>query len=221
MKKVESWRRKPKGDKRDRTRATLLEAARAIVREKGHARTTLAAVARRAGMTTGAIYGNFKNREELFIALGQTYWAPVKPRIKQRATFAEVMHAMAEATLEAIPERTTAAVGRLTGLAYALESPELRARVREVTAASYKLGAEWLRTLGDQRDLPMPPEQLVCVIHALIEGLVLQRILTPELFPDELFFAAFEALAHHRREPNLNAIPVVEEPGAGKGPWSD
>jgi hypothetical protein len=67
----------------------------------------------------------------------------------------------------------------------------------------------------------MPPEQLVCVIHALIEGLVLQRILTPELFPDEVFFAAFEGLAHHRREPNLNATPVVEEPGAGKGPASD
>ena len=33
------------------------------------------------------------------------------------------MHAMAKATLEAIPERTTAAVGRLTGLAYALTSP--------------------------------------------------------------------------------------------------
>jgi len=208
VKKVESWRRKPKGDKRDRTRATLLEAARAIVREKGHARTTLAAVARRAGMTTGAIYGNFKNREELFIALGQTYWAPVKPRIKQRATFAEVMHAMAEATLEAIPERTTAAVGRLTGLAYALESPELRARVREVTAGSYEFGAEWLRTLGDERELPMPPEHLVRVIHTLIEGLVLHRILTPELFPDEVFFAAFGALAHHRSDPNLNATPV-------------
>jgi Tetracyclin repressor-like, C-terminal domain len=109
----------------------------------------------------------------------------------------------------------------LTGLAYALESPELRARVREVTTASYELGAEWLRTLGDQRELPMPPEQLVCVIHALIEGLVLQRILTPELFPDEVFFAAFETLAHHRREPNLSATPVVEEPGARKGPASD
>ena len=197
LKKAESWRRRPKGDKRDRTRATLLEAARAIVREKGHARTTLAAVARRAGMTTGAIYGNFKNREELFIALGQAYWAPVKPRIKQGATFAEAMHAMAEATLEAIPERTTAAVGRLTGLAYALENAELRARVREVTAASYELGAEWLRTLGDPRELPIPPEQLVRVIHALIEGLVLQRILTPELFSDDVFFAAFEALTDH------------------------
>jgi AcrR family transcriptional regulator len=173
-----------------------------MIREKGYARTTLEAVARRAGMTTGAIYGNFKNRDELFIALGQTYWAPVKPRIEPGATFAEVMHAMAKATLEAIPERTTAAVGRLTGLAYALTSPDLRARVREITAGSYELGEEWLRTLGDERELPMPPEHLVRVIHALIEGLVLQRILTPELFPDKVFFAAFDALAHHRREPS-------------------
>ena len=66
MKKPSSdSRRKPKGDKRDRTRAALLEAARALVREKGHARTTLEEVAARAGMTTGAIYGNFRNRDEL------------------------------------------------------------------------------------------------------------------------------------------------------------
>jgi AcrR family transcriptional regulator len=201
VKKTQSGRTGPKGDKRDRTRARLLEAARAIVREKGFARTTLEAVARRAGMTTGAIYGNFKNRDELFIALGQNYWAPVKPRVKTGATFAEVMHAMAKATLEAIPDRTTAAVGRLTGMAYALTTPGLRARVREITAGSYKFGEEWLRTLGDERELPMPPEHLVRVIHALTEGLVLQRILTPELFPDDVFYAAFDALAHHPEVP--------------------
>jgi AcrR family transcriptional regulator len=172
-----------------------------LVREKGYARTTLEAVARRAGMTTGAIYGNFKNRDELFIALGETYWTPVAPQIKPGATFADGMRALAEATLEVIPERTTAVVGRLTGLAYALTNSELRARVREVTAGSYEFGAEWLRTLVDQRELPMPAEHLVRVIHALIEGLVLQRILTPELFPDEVFFAAFEALAHLHGEP--------------------
>ena len=221
VKNTASRRRGPKGNKRDRTRATLLEAARAVVREKGYARTTLEAVARRAGMTTGAIYGNFKNRDELFIALGQTYWAPVTPRIKPGATFAELMHAMAEAALAVIPERSTAAVGRLTGLAYALTNADLRARVREITAGSYELGAEWIRTLGDERELPMPPEQLVRVIHALIEGLVLQRILTPDLFPDEVFFAAFEALAHHRKKPNVNATPVAGAPSAGKGPASD
>src|SRR6478736_8960146 len=103
-----SARGKPKGNKRERTRAALLEAARGLIREKGYERTTLEEVARRAGMTTGAIYGNFRDRDELFIALGQTYWAPIRPKIQPGATFAEAMRAMAEATLEAIPERTTA-----------------------------------------------------------------------------------------------------------------
>jgi AcrR family transcriptional regulator len=195
-----SARRKPKGDKRDRTRAALLEAARALIREKGYARTTLEEVAERAGMTTGAIYGNFKNRDELFIALGQTYWRPIKPRIEPGAGVADAMRALAQATLDAIPERTPVAVGRLTGLAYALTNEDLRARVEEITAASYAFGADWLRTLGDETQLPMPAEHLVCVIHALIEGLVLQRILTPQLVPDEVFFAAFNALANRRVE---------------------
>src|SRR5512138_2671841 len=96
-----SARSKPKGDKRDRTRATLLEAARTLVRQKGYERTTLEEVATRAGMTTGAIYGNFKNRDELFIALGQRYWAPVVPKVKPGATFADAMRALAKATIAA------------------------------------------------------------------------------------------------------------------------
>jgi AcrR family transcriptional regulator len=191
---VSTARGKPKGDKRDRTRAALLEAARALIREKGYERTTLEEVASRAGMTTGAIYGNFKNRDELFIALGQTYWAPVKPQIKSDATFAEAMRALAKATLAAVDERRPAAIGRLTGLAYTLKNPELRARVHDITQSSYELGAEWL-ALFDRSELPMPPKQLVRVIHALIEGLVMQRILTPDLCPDEVFYAAFGALA--------------------------
>ena len=85
-------------------------------------------------------------------------------------------------------------MGRLTGLAYALKRTALRARVVEVTKDSYEFGAEWLSEF-DRRELPMPPETLVRVIHALIEGLVMQRILTPELCPDEVFYAAFAALA--------------------------
>ena len=187
-------RGKPKGDKRDRTRAALLEAARGLIREKGYERTTLEEVASRAGMTTGAIYGNFKNRDELFIALGQTYWAPITPRIEPGATFADALRAIAKATLKAVDERRPAAVGRLTGLAYALKSPDLRSRVHDVTKSSYEFGAEWLATF-DRSELPMPPDRLVRVLHALIEGLVMQRILTPALCPDDVFYAAFAALA--------------------------
>jgi AcrR family transcriptional regulator len=151
-------------------------------------------VAKRAGMTTGAIYGNFRNRNDLFIALGLTYWAPIKPKVKPGATFADAMRSLATATLAALDERTSAAVGRLTGLAYTLTHADLRAQVHEVTKISYEIGADWLRTFPSN-ELPMPPEHLVCVIHALTEGLVIQRILTPDLVPDDAFYAAFEALA--------------------------
>jgi AcrR family transcriptional regulator len=204
--KHNSGRRKPKGDKRDRTRAALLEAARELVREKGHERTTLEEVAARAGMTTGAIYGNFKNRDELFVALGHAYWPPVKPDIAAGASFAEAMEALARATVVAVEERKLVAVGRLTGLAYTLQNADMRARVRDITKASYDAGAEWLGGFPAD-ELPMPSDQLVRVIHCLIEGLVMQRILTPELCPDEVFYAAFGALAKRGSSTRIRSSP--------------
>lgn len=187
--------RRPKGDKRARTRMALLEAARELIREKGHERTTLQEVATRAGMTSGAIYGNFRNRDDLFIALAETYWTPLKPDIRPGSSFAEKMRALAAATVAAIPGRREAAVGRLTGMAYALTHEEMRVQVNEATARSYAWGAQWLRSVADDGDLSMPPYILVAVIHALTEGLLFQRFLTPDLVPDEVFYAAFAALA--------------------------
>lgn len=190
-----SPRRRPKGDKRQRTRAALLQAARELIAERGYERTTLQAVAERAGMTTGAIYGAFKNREDLFIALAEVYWAPIKPVIRPGSSFAEKMAALAQATIEAVPLRRPAAFGRLSGMAYALNNDQVRARVHEVTAASFASGAAWLAAVADDGGLPMPAEHLVVVIHALTEGLVYQRLLTPDLVPDAAIHAAFAALA--------------------------
>lgn len=194
-----SRRKQPKGDKRLRTRRKLLQAARELVREKGYAHTTMQDVAQRAGMTSGAIYGNFKNRDELFIALADEYWGPIKAEFRAGSSFAEQMQALAKATLAAVPERATAAVGALTGRAYALTHSEVRERVQELTARAYSDGAAWLTGVTRSEELPMPPEVLVRVIHALTDGLLFQRIMTPELVPDEVFYAAFAALA--RRGP--------------------
>jgi AcrR family transcriptional regulator len=206
----DSKRRRPKGDKRARTRGRLLEAARELVREKGYEKTTLQDVARRAGMTSGAIYGNFKNRNELFIALAEVYWAPIKPRFRLGSSFAEKMRALAEATIAAIPDRRLAAVGRLTGMAYALTNEELRARVLQITTSSFDAGAAWVRAVAEEGELPMPAETLVRVLHAMTEGLLFQRFLTPDLIPDDVFYAAFAALARERREPPLNGSAGLE-----------
>ena len=83
-----------------------------------------------------------------------------------------------------------------------MASPRARMspRVAEVTAQSYSLGEQWLRSVTNENDLPMPAGQLVRVIHALTEGLVLFRLLTPELMPDEVFHAAFAALGKKTSE---------------------
>lgn len=200
MSSAVSRRKQPKGDKRVRTRRKLLEAARELVREKGYAHTTMQDVAQRAGMTSGAIYGNFKNREELFIALADEYWGPVQAQFAPTSTFADKMQALAKATLAAIPERTDAAVGALTGRAYALAHPHVQHRVQELTAKAYADGVEWLIRAAAPEELPMPPELLVRVVHALTDGLLFQKILTPELVSDDVFYAAFDLLAVKRVE---------------------
>jgi AcrR family transcriptional regulator len=194
----DSTRSSRKGDKRERTRAKLLETAREVIREKGYEHATLEEIAERAGMTTGAIYGNFKSRDDLFIALGQTYWSPIKPRVKPGADLPEIMRAMADATIDAIPDRSAAAAGRLTGLAYTLQHETMRKHVVKVTAESYAFGEEWLNSVIKKEHLPMPAGQFVRVLHAMIEGLVLQRLLTPELIPDYVIKGAFAALAAKR-----------------------
>lgn len=49
------------------TRARLLDAAAEVFSERGYEGTTVAEVARRAGLTTGAIYANFRDKAELLL----------------------------------------------------------------------------------------------------------------------------------------------------------
>jgi len=208
--KSASRRGRPKGDKRERTRARLLDAALELTRQKGFERTTLQEIAERAGMTTGAIYGNFRNRDELFMALAERQWAPIRPKFRPDASFPEMMRATAEALLASVPDRKDAAVGALTFRAFALRHEELRERFRDSMAAGYDAGAAWFRAICDAEDLPMSPDLLVRVINALIEGLLFQRFLTPELISDEVFYAAFAALAGERRGGAQDAPPEGE-----------
>ena len=56
------------GRQEDSTRQRLLEAATEVFLEKGYEGTRVAEIARRAGLTTGAIYGNFNNKADLLTA---------------------------------------------------------------------------------------------------------------------------------------------------------
>jgi AcrR family transcriptional regulator len=193
-----SPRRRPKGDKRERTRAKILEAAVQVIWENGYERATVQEIARRAGMSNGAVYGNFKNRDELFAAIGPAYWPRVRVTARGDASLADIMRELADATIAAMPARRRAGPDRLSGLAYALRHEGVRVRAEGNAVRAYAAAEAWWRSVVDERQLPMPVTLWVRVLGAMIEGLTFQRLLTPELISDEAIHAAFAALA---REP--------------------
>lgn len=186
---------RPKGDKRERTRAALIRSAAEIIGEKGWDRTSLEEVASRAGMTRGAIYGNFKHREDLFLAVVRSGWKPVIPPLIPGTTFKEYMHVLGHAVAAAAPERRAQAVGALSFMLYALTHEKMRTRVRKANDAIYSAGAKGLRQAFQGQQLPMSPDRLVRVLHALTDGLTFLRFLTPELITDDVVVAAFDVLA--------------------------
>jgi AcrR family transcriptional regulator len=187
----------PKGNKRERTRARLLDAAVQVIREKGFYGTTLEEVARRAGMTRGAIYGNFKDKDELFLAVVETRWRPIVP-IRQGATLKEHLRIVGEAVVAAIPARRAQALGALSFQIYALTHDEMRARIAQLNAEIYRRGADRFRQHFPLEDLAVPPEQFMRVLHALSDGLLFLRFVQPELITDDVIIAAFEMLASRR-----------------------
>jgi AcrR family transcriptional regulator len=192
---IEAAPERRKGDKRERTRAALLSAAMELIQEQGYERTTLAEVAARASMTRGAIYGNFKNREDLFLAVVGTRWNPIVPRFRRGAPLQENMRALGEAVAAAVDERRRSALGAFSFMTYALTHEEMRERLARENAQVYLQAAEGLLRFARQEDLPLPAESFVRVLHALTDGLLYLRFLTPGLITDAVIVGAFEALA--------------------------
>ena len=146
-------------------------------------------------MSRGAIYGNFKNRDELFLAVALSRWQPIAPDIKPGTSFKEQMRHLADAWIAAQEQRRKAAVSAAAFQEYALTHEEMRLAIVELNREVYRRTARRVRATIAESELPMPAAKLVRVLHSMIEGFTLLRALTPELITDDVVRTAFEALA--------------------------
>jgi AcrR family transcriptional regulator len=183
------------GGKRARTRAKLIAATAAVIGEKGYDRASLEEIAARAGMTRGAVYGNFKNKEELFLVLIEARWKPIIPPFVRGAILKQQMRILGKTVAkEALARRDQAAAATAFQL-YALTHEAMRARLTTQNAAIYRRMAKGLLKFVPAKQLPMPSEKFVRVLDALITGLLFTYFQTPELVTEDVIIAAFEALA--------------------------
>jgi AcrR family transcriptional regulator len=183
------------GRKRERTRAHLIEAAAEVIAQVGYHRASLDEIASRAGMTRGAIYGNFKDREGFFLAVVAARWQLIEPNFLAGVPLREQLRRLADEVVAIAPARQAQMVRALEFQAFALSDKKMRSRIASAAAEAYHRQAEALVNAIGADQLPMPADQFVVVLASLVQGLMLTRALFPALVPDAAIVAAIEALA--------------------------
>ena len=75
----------PRRTKEDaaKTRQVILQSALELISEKGFSQTSLDAIAKNAGVTRGAVYWHFQNKNELFSILLKEWMSPTYGLIEQ------------------------------------------------------------------------------------------------------------------------------------------
>ncbi len=172
-----------------------MQAASALLRDRPYEEVTLEAIAQKAGMTRGAIYGNFKDREELFALVALQNWRPVVPRYEAGASFKALMRGLGAAYYAAAQARVPEAAAAAAFQLQTIRRPELAAQI----AALYRLVRRDLtaRLLEHypQAALPMAADELIKIFGALGEGLMAAHIIEQDAYTEATFIAAFETFA--------------------------
>jgi AcrR family transcriptional regulator len=185
---------KPRGDKRARTRQTLIAATLDVIGESGFASASLEAIARRAGVTRGAIYSNFPDRDALMMAAVASQGMTLDRNFSQPMSLEAQLRRFAENLLDQFPAAAGGGGLIIEFQIYALSQPHLRAQL----AASYEamfaqIAGQLAAQYADQ--LAIGPRALALAVQALAMGLVWQFMLTPAAVSRAEVIEAFAALA--------------------------
>lgn len=199
--------RRTRQDKREANRAQILVAARKVFGHGGYHGATIEAIAQEAGLSNGAVYYNFANKEDLFLAL-------LDERIDQRVQHlqrifddtsrvdsvpAQIQH---EATdlVESLKQSSEWRLLFLEFVIYAARNPAFRVefvkRREKMKTALTELLAQ--RAHAQDIDPPVPIEQLVVLLNGLINGLAVEELAEPGAVPDGLLATALTALTQPR-----------------------
>jgi AcrR family transcriptional regulator len=180
-------------EKKARTRAQLLDAARTVFAERGFAGASLDQVAEEAGLTKGAVYSNFANKEDLVLAVLEDNFNQrldeALSAVDLEGTLEEQARVGGSLFMAQFEEDRWADLLFLDFVTYAARNPEFRARLaarhHETTAAIADVMVE--NSATSEWSLPMPADKLALVLNALGSGLALEKLIDPDAVPNELF----------------------------------
>jgi len=196
---------------REATRERVLAAAQRTFAERGYHGASVDGVADQAGYSFGAVYSNFRSKEELFLAVSETAVGRQVQEYQQAAAESETIEGQAQggakrwmALLEAEPDYFPLFIEFWSE---AVRDPEIRERFLLRYGELHDAVARIVRAGALERGLKISAEEaalVATVIVALGNGLALEKRVRPDAVPEEMFggmlSALLETLATERRD---------------------
>ncbi len=190
--------------RRQQTRDHLLEAAARVFGERGYHGASLDDIAAAAGFTKGAVYSNFKSKEDLFLALLESRFASELEDLKAVLAQSEVgaddrlsdfVTLIVEQPND--PARVTWGTLYEEFHLYARRNPEARARLAELDRRDVASVAEILRTERERLHLDpaTSPEDAARITLALTRGIAMMQTTDPDAIDQRFLESMLEFLA--------------------------
>ncbi|MET8815221.1 TetR/AcrR family transcriptional regulator [Streptomyces sp. NPDC004549] len=197
--------------RRPLTRAGLMESALALFTERGFHATSISDIVERAGLTRGAFYSNYRDKEELFLALYDAHTDRLLARLAEAGSGLEAEGDPVARFLDRIGQSPEERGWFLVSMEFTLHAARdpgtaraLAVHEERLTQGLARLVARALAATG--RQAAVPTEDLTRLVVALSEGLTALQLI--QSTRDD----AVQGLAR-RITPHL--IEALTEPAAG------
>jgi AcrR family transcriptional regulator len=188
-----SPRRLTRAEQREQTRGCLVAAAAKVFTRRGYDNASLDEVAEEAGLTKGAVYSNFKGKEDLFLATIDTHFEErlqsIKRVMQEEPDEQGTAHAAGMDFMDKLNRDPDYFVLFFEFWAYAQRNPGVKKKFLPRVQRFRSALAELFEAKSDVTglELPMPTEQLASMLIAMAAGVAMERELDPRSVPDDMY----------------------------------
>jgi AcrR family transcriptional regulator len=187
-----SPRRLTREEQREKTRTCLVAAAAKVFTRRGYDKASLDEVAEEAGFTKGAVYSNFKGKEDLFLATIDAHFeerlAAVRRLMSEEPGEEGTAHAVGMDFMNDLNADPEYFALFFEFWAYAQRNPAVKRKFLPRVQRFRSALAELFEAKSDAGlELPMPAEQLAGMLIAMAAGVAMEREFDPKSVPDDTY----------------------------------
>ena len=181
-----------RAEQREHTRTCLVHAAAKVFTRRGYDRASLDEVAEEAGFTKGAVYSNFKGKEDLFLATIDAHFEErlesIKRVMQEEPDEQGTAHAAGMDFMDKLNRDPDYFALFFEFWMYSQRNPGVKRKLLPRVQRFRLALAELFEAKSEVGlELPMPSEQLASMLIAMAAGVAMERELDPKAVPDDMY----------------------------------